>query len=170
MSFSQNLKNRLKAALGSVGALTEFLAAVDTGTTAAVIEMTDANYTILAENSRKPHVIANVSADRTFSFPAEADGLDFTFVPDLNAADGHDWIFDTGSNTNYFTGGVVHLDTDSQDTGDEIVLVVPNGSSNSKFQVNLPQPGTTVRFICNGTTWNVSGQVVSATAPAFADQ
>lgn len=170
MSFSQDLKNHLKAALGSVGAFTELLAAIDTGTTAAVIEMSDANYTILAENSKKPHVIANVSADRTFSFPAEADGLDFEFIPDLNAADGHDWIFDTGSNTNYFTGGVVFLDTDAQDAADEIVLTAPDGDSNSKFQVNLPQPGTRVRFICNGTTWNVSGQVVSTTAPSFADQ
>ena len=96
--------------------------------------------------------------------------MEYEFVPDLNAADGHDWIFDTGSNTNYFTGGVVHLDTDSDAGGDEVVVVVPDGNSNSKLQINLPAPGTSIKFICNGTTWTVSGIVVSATAPTFADQ
>lgn len=130
----------------------------------------DANYQMLVPNSGKPHIVANVSADRTFSFPAEADGLEYEFIPDLNAADGHDWIFDTGSDTNFFTGGVVHIDTDADAAGDEVVLVLPDGNSNSKFQVNLPAPGTWLKFICNGTTWTVCGQVVSTTAPTFADQ
>ena len=134
------------------------------------IAVADANYAILVANSGKPHMVANVTADRTFTFPAEADGLDYTFLPDLNAADDFDWIFNTESDTNYFTGGVVFMDSDAADTGDEISLVVPDGNSNSKFQINLPQPGTVLRFICNGTTWNVSGQVMSTTAPAFADQ
>lgn len=134
------------------------------------IAVGDADYTILAENSGRPHIVANVSADRTFSLPAEADGLEFEFIADVVAADGHDWIFDTGSNTNYFTGGVVHLDTDAGSAGDEIVPVGPDGDSNSKLQINLPAPGTHVKFVCNGTTWTVTGMVVAATAPTFADQ
>ena len=132
--------------------------------------ITDADTAIQAANSNKPHIIADVSADRTFTLPTPADGLMFEFVPKLNAADGHDWIFTTGSDTNYFTGGVIHLDTDSDAAGDELALVVPDGNSNSKLQVNLPQPGTRVRFICDGTLWNIDGQVVSTTAPTFADQ
>lgn len=135
-----------------------------------IVDVGDADYSILVANSGKPHIVANVSADRTFTFPAEAAGLDFEFIADVGAADGHDWIFTTGSNTNYFTGAVVHLDTDSDAAGDEIVVVAPDGNSNSKLQVNLPQGGTRVRFVCDGTTWTVSGFVVSATAPAFADQ
>lgn len=130
----------------------------------------DANYTILAANSGKPHLVANVSADRTFTFPAEADGLDFEFIAQVTTADGHDWIFDTGSNTNYFVGGIVHLDTDATTGAAEVVLVAPDGNSNSKLQINLPAGGTRVRFTCDGTLWTVSGFAVSTTAPAFADQ
>lgn len=34
----------------------------------------------------------------------------------------------------------------------------------------IRQGGTRVRVICDGTLWTVSGQAVSVTAPAFADQ
>lgn len=135
-----------------------------------IVAISDADTSILAANSGKPHIIANVSADRTFTLPTPAPGLEFAFYPGLNAADGHDWIFTTGSDTNYFMGGLVHIDTDSDAAGDEVVLVAPNGSSNSKLQINLPQPGTVVRFFCDGTLWTVSGQAVSATAPSFANQ
>lgn len=130
----------------------------------------DADYTALPENSGKPHLVANVSADRTITLPAPVDGLDFEFIAQVGAADGHDWIFTTGSDTNYFVGAVVHLDTDSNDAGDEIVVVAPDGDSNSVLQVNLPQGGTKVRFICDGTLWTVSGFAVSVTAPAFSNQ
>lgn len=134
------------------------------------ITVSDANTTLSAENSGKPHLVANVSADRTFTLPSPAAGLDFEFIATVGAADGHDWIISSGSNTNYFVGGIVHLDTDSDAAGDEIVVVAPNGSSNSKLQINLPQGGTVVRLVCDGTLWCVSGFAVSTTAPAFADQ
>ena len=137
---------------------------------ARLVDVGDADYTVLVANSGKPHVIANVSADRTITMPAEASGLDYTFIADAVVADGHDWIFDTGSNTNFFTGGVLHVDTDANSAGDEIVFIGPDGDSESKLQVNLPSGGTWVRFICDGTTWTVTGTVVSATAPAFSDQ
>jgi hypothetical protein len=137
---------------------------------ARLVSITDADTPITVANSGKPHVIADVSADRTFTLPTPASGLEYAFYPKLNAADGHDWIFTTGSNTNYIVGGVQFLDTDAGAGADEISLVVGNGSSNSKFQVNLPQPGTLIRFICDGTLWVLSGVVCSTTAPAFADQ
>lgn len=181
MSFSQNLKNRLKAALGSVGAFNEFSTALNGNATAAEIDaaadvsarlvtVTNADTAISASNSGKPHVIDDVSADRTFTLPTPASGLEFDFYPKLNAADGHDWIFSTGSNTNYIVGGVAFLDTDAGAGADELSLVVGNGSSNSKLQVNLPQPGTVIKFICDGTLWVLSGTVFSTTAPTFADQ
>lgn len=134
------------------------------------VAVADADYSILAANSGRPHLVANVSADRTFTFPAEADGLEFEFYAQVAAADGHDWIFDTGSNTNYFLGGVVFLDSDAADTGDEVSTVGSDLNSNSKFQINLPDAGTYLKFICDGTLWTVSGMVISTTAPAFADQ
>lgn len=135
-----------------------------------LVSITDADTPILAANSGKPHVIADVTADRTFTLPTPASGLEYHFYPQLNAADGHDWIFDTGSNTNYFVGGVTFLDSDAGAGADELSLVVPDGNSNSKFQINLPQPGTMLKFICDGTLWIVAGVVCSTTAPAYADQ
>lgn len=132
--------------------------------------LTDANATITEANSGKTHIIANVSADRTFTLPSPKAGLNYTFIPQVAAADGHDWIFDTGSDTNFFIGGVVHLDVDSDAAGDEVVIVGSDLNSNSKFQVNLPNPGTEVKMFCDGTNWYISGFVTSATAPAFADQ
>ena len=132
---------------------------------ARYVAVADANYTILAANSGKPHVVANVSADRTFTLPAVASGLEFEFIADVAAADGHDWIFDTGSDTNYFTGGVFWIIP-----AGAAAVVGSDLDSNSKLQITLPNAGTRVRFICNGTTWNVSGTVVSATTPAFSDQ
>jgi len=138
--------------------------------TGSPIAVPDANTTILAENSGKPHLVANVSADRTFTLPAAAAGLDFEFIATVGAADGHDWIISTGSDTNYYVGAIVHLDTDSDAAGDEIVVVAPDGNSNSKLQINLPQGGTRVRAICDGTLWTVTGFAISTTAPTFADQ
>lgn len=136
-----------------------------------VVTVTDADYAFLLANSGKPHLIDNVSADRTFDLPAGAPaGADFWLIAKVGAADGHDWIIDAQSDTNFFLGGVVHLDSDAQDAADEIVLVAPDGNSNSKLQINLPQGSTELRFIGDGTNWIVSGRVLSTTAPAFADQ
>lgn len=135
-----------------------------------IVSVTDANTTILAANSGKPHLVADVTADRTFTLPTPAAGLIFEFMATLPAADGHDWIITTGSDTNYFVGGVVHLDDDAAAAGDEIVRVQPDGNSNSKLQVNLPGGGTWIKMVCTGTLWCVTGVVSSATAPTFADQ
>lgn len=143
---------------------------VEGGSTGRVIAIPDAATALIAADSGKPLLVANVSADRTFTLPAAAAGLDYEFIATVGAADGHDWIISTGSDTNYFVGGIVHLDTDSDAAGDEVVVVAPDGNSNSKLQINLPQGGTVVRLICDGTLWTVSGFAVSTTAPTFADQ
>lgn len=167
LTRAKALQHIAKAQNGSLRDLAEVLRAMNAVQRVAV---GDANYTVKAEDSGKLHMVANVSADRTITLPSPVDGLVFEFIATVVAADGHDWIFDTGSDTNYFTGSIVHVDTDSDAAGDEIVVVAPDGNSNSKLQINVPQGGTKVRFISDGTTWNVDGFAVSATAPAFADQ
>lgn len=137
---------------------------------ARVVSVTDADTAISASNSGRPHLVANVSADRTFTLPTAATGLDFEFIATVGAADGHDWIITTGSDTNFYLGAITHLDSDASTGAAEVVSVAPDGNSNSKLQVNLPAGGTRVRVICDGTNWVVSGQAVSTTAPAFADQ
>jgi hypothetical protein len=128
-------------------------------------------YTVKAANSGLVHYIPDLTGDCTITPPAPKAGLWFEFAYAGAAADAQDWIINTGTNTNYFKGGVVHLDSDADAAGDEVVAVLSDGNSNSKLTVNVPNVGTRVRIECaDGVTWNVSGYVVAATAPAFADQ
>lgn len=130
------------------------------------VALADANATIDAANSGKVHTIANVSADRTFTLPPAEEGLDFLFVAEVGAADGHDWIFVADDTADLFKGGVWFLDTDAGPPT-TVANVVADQSDDDQFQVNLPQGGTWVRMTCDGTYWVVSGMVASATAPVF---
>lgn len=129
-----------------------------------------ATYTVLASNSGKTHVLPDLTADIVISLPTAASGLEYEFIYKGVAADAQDWALDAGSNTNFYLGGVAHLDTDADSAGDEVVPVAPNGSSNSILNVLVPDVGTRVKLICDGTSWIASGYVVAATAPTFADQ
>jgi hypothetical protein len=136
----------------------------------AVVVVTDAaTYDVLAANSGKVHVVPDLTADTVISLPTAAAGLYYEFIYGGVAADAHDWIIKTGSDTNYYKGGVVHLDTNADAAGDEVVVVYPDGNSNSMFDFDTPQAGTSVKFYCDGTNWYINGQAVGATAPTFAD-
>lgn len=126
-----------------------------------------ATYTVLADNAGLTHYIPDLSQDVTITLPTPQAGLWFDFAYSGDAADAADWIIDTGSDTNYFVGGLVFLDQD----GDTVGPIDGNGSSNSKLTILTPEPGTRIRVeSANGTTWIVSGYVLSATIPTFADQ
>lgn len=129
-----------------------------------------ATYTVKDSNSGILHVLPNLTADITITLPTAAEGLEYEFWYGGAAADAQDWLFTTGSDTNYFIGGVTHLDTDAGSAGDEVVPVYADGNSNSKLTVLTPEVGTVIRLHCNGTNWYVNGTAVSATAPSFADQ
>jgi len=169
MSLSRETSLQHAAAAGR-GSLSDLDALLRDMLAVGRVAVGDAAYTVLPGNSGKPHLVANVSADRTFTLPSPVDGLDFEFIAQVGVADGHDWIISTGADANYFVGGIVHLDNDAIAAGVEVVLVAPDGNSNSKLQINVPAGGTRVRLICDGTLWTVSGFAVSVTAPAFADQ
>lgn len=136
-----------------------------------VVLVTDAAaYTVLAANSGKTHIMPDLTADCAITLPTPADGLEFTFIYGGIAADAQDWNFTTGSDTNYFLGGLVHIDTDANAAGDEAVPIAGDGNSNSKLNVLVPDVGTRVNFTCDGTNWYLDGVVVAATVPSFADQ
>ena len=100
------------------------------------IIVTDAaTYTVREYNSGILHVIPNLTADIVISLPPEEAGLTYEFIYGGAAADAQDWLLDSGSNTNYFVGGVVHLDSDANSAGDEVVPVYSDGTSNSKLTV-----------------------------------
>lgn len=133
------------------------------------VDVTDAaTYSVLAANSKKLHIMPDLTADCVLSLPAAADGLDFEFIYKGVAADAHDWQFDTGSDTNFFLGGFVELDT----TAATVTLEAPDGNSNSIMNILTPAPGTRIRMVCDGTNWILSGTVHSETADAvtWADQ
>jgi hypothetical protein len=130
-----------------------------------------ATYTVKAQNSGLVHYLPDLTADIVISLPTPKAGLWFEFQYTGAAADAQDWLIDTGSNTNYFKGGVAFLDTDAGDTGDEVSVVRSDGNSNSKFSVQVPDVGTKVRVeSADGVTWNINGTVVAATVCTMADQ
>ena len=135
-------------------------------TLAPYVLVTDGNYSILAANSGKLHLLPDGTATDTLTFPAEAVGLYYRFIYRGGAADGQNKQFTTGADVNFYIGGVEFLDSD----GDVMSEVFSNGSSNSKFTMVTPSVGTDVEFLCDGTNWYIFGQVVSATTPAMAAQ
>jgi hypothetical protein len=133
--------------------------------------LADATTALLLANDAGGRVyVPDLTANCTITLPPPAMGLWFEIVYAGVAADAQNWILSADSATHNFIGGVVHLDTDANSAGDEIVVVSPNGSTNAKLTVTRPEPGTRVTIECtDGVHWCVNGMVSSITAPAFAD-
>lgn len=127
-----------------------------------------ATYTVKASNSGLVHYMPDLTADCTITLPAPKAGLWFEFVYKGVAADASNWVINTGSNTNYFIGGLAFNDNDTN----VVSPIAGNGSSNSKLTVVTPDVGTRVRVECEsgGVLWTLSGLASSATIPSFADQ
>lgn len=139
--------------------------------TKAIVSITDAaTYTALAANTGKTHVFADLTATCTVTLPTAAAGLEYTFIGKGVAADAQNWVFDTGSATNFYLGGLAFADTDAGAGADEIHAgVYPDGNSNDVMTIVTPGAGTRIHMVCDGTNWIVNGQVFSATVPTFAD-
>ena len=141
------------------------------GTVTPMISVPDgAAYTVLAANSGKLHLILNQAQDATLTLPTAAAGLHYKFISTMEAADGHDWIFDTGADANFYKGGLLFIDSDIAGSSSEVILSAGDGDSNSKLQINLPSVSTVIEMYCDGTNWFINGTVFSTTAPAFSDQ
>lgn len=135
-----------------------------------VVVPDDTTYSALVTNSGKVHILPDFTADCTVSLPTPTNGLDFEFIYEGNSVDVQNVLFDTGSDTNFFLGGLLHIDTDAGPAGSEVARAAGDGDSNSILTVVTPDVGTRVRLICDGTNWYLTGIVVSATIPSFADQ
>lgn len=126
-----------------------------------------ATYTVLAQNSGLTHYVPDLSQGLTITLPSPKAGMWFEFAYSGVAADASNWVIDTGSDTNYYDGGLLFCDHDT----DVIAPIAGDGNSNSKLTVVTPTVGTRVRVESrNGTLWTLSGYVNSATIPSFADQ
>tara|TARA_R110001583_G_scaffold8506_4_gene40599 strand:+ start:3958 stop:4473 length:516 start_codon:yes stop_codon:yes gene_type:complete len=110
---------------------------------------------------------AGLAADSIFTLPTAADGLQYRFVYVGGAADAQDFQINTGSDTNFFIGGVIQHDIGGEDGA----AYHPNLSSNSRINVLTPDAGTWVEVYCDGTNWFLAGWISSATntGVTFAD-
>jgi len=133
------------------------------------IAVTDAaTYTVLAANSGKIHIIPDLTADCVLTLPTAAAGLFYEFWTGGVAIDSQDWQFDTGSDTNFYLGGLMQITSGTVAS----TLQAPDGNSNSKMNILTPEPGTLIKMYCDGTNWYLNGTVLSNTADAvtWADQ
>jgi hypothetical protein len=131
------------------------------------VVITDAaTYTVKEYNSGVLHVFPNLTADITVTLPSPKKGLSYRFMYGGAAADAQDWIFVTGSASNYFVGGVAWLTDGTPD----IEVVYSDGNSNDTFTVFTPEAGTWIEMVSDGTVWYLNGQIVSTSAtPTIAD-
>ena len=135
------------------------------GTATAAISVADSGKTIIVGP-----LAAGLAADSIFTLPTAANGLFYRFLYVGGAVDVQDFQVNTGSDTNFFIGGVAHFDTDTDDTDGIPDAVYGNNSSNSRVNILVPDAGTHVECYCDGTNWFLFGNVNSATAPTYADQ
>ncbi len=145
----------------TTGAITEVITMGD-----APVALGDEDKTLTnATHSGRTLVIPAITANRTITLPSPIGGSHFKFVYGGAAEETENLIIVTPGNSNFFLGGVAHLDSDADN-----VSVYSDGNSNSKltltdsglFEINIVAKDSTNYYI-----W---GYAEGADAPAFADQ
>lgn len=134
------------------------------------VSVTDAaTYTVLAKNSGKVHFVPDLSQDATWTLPAVQNGLSYTFIYTGTAADVSNWTINTveANGTNLMKGGVLFADADAGPAAAEVSSVDADLSNDDTLTVNVPNTGTVINLVSDGTHWYVWGTVVAITAPAF---
>jgi hypothetical protein len=145
----------------STGVITEIITMGD-----APVALGDEDKTLdAATHSGRVLAVPAIGANRTITLPAPVAGQTYKFIYAGAAEETENLIIVTPGNSNFFLGGVVHLDSDADN-----VSVYSDGNSNSKltltdsglFEINIVAKDSTNYYI-----W---GYAEGADAPAFADQ
>ena len=118
-----------------------------------------------ATHSGRLIVVPGISANRTITLQSPVAGSPFNLIYGGAAEEEENLIFDTGADANYFTGGVVHADSNADN-----VTIYADGNSNSKltltdfgiFEINI--------LAKDSTNYYIWGTAEGADVPAFADQ
>ena len=132
----------------------------------APVSLDDADQTLdNATHSGRILLVPDGSQDNTYTLPAPIAGSVFRFVYAGGAADATDAIIVTPGNSNFYIGGITHLDTNADN-----VTVFSDGNSNSSIQLNVPQAFDITIVGKDTTNYQIFGTVTSTTVPAFADQ
>ena len=145
----------------TTGAITEIITMGD-----APVALADEDKTLdAATHSGRTLVVPALASNRTITLPAPVAGQSYKLIYGGAADEAQNLIIVTPGNTNFFIGGVQHLDTNADN-----VSVYSDGNSNS--QLTLTAFGVMeINIIAkDSTNYYVWGNVISATAPAFADQ
>ena len=132
----------------------------------APVSLSDGDQTLdNATHSGRILLVPDGSQDNTYTLPAPIAGSVFRFVYAGGAADAKDAIIVTPGNSNFYIGGITHLDTNADN-----VTVFSDGNSNSSIQLNVPQAFDITIIGKDTTNYQIFGTVTSTTVPAFADQ
>ena len=150
----------------TTGAITTEFTLDGDGMKVTPVALTDADTTLTATaNGGRTNVVPAITADRTLTLPSPAAGVYFKFIYGGAAEETENLIIDTGSDTNFFIGGIIHLDSNADN-----VSVYADGNSNSiltltdfgLFEINILGK--------DSTNWYIWGNQEGADAPAFTDQ
>ena len=145
----------------STGVITEIITMGD-----APVALGDEDKTLdAATHSGRVLAVPAIGANRTITLPAPVAGQTYKLIYAGAAEETENLIVVTPGNSNFFLGGIVHLDSNADN-----VSVYSNGSSNSSltltdsglFEINIVAKDSTNYYI-----W---GYAEGADAPAFADQ
>ena len=132
----------------------------------APVSLSDGDQTLdNATHSGRILLVPDGSQDNTYTLPRPIAGSVFRFVYAGGAADATDAIIVTPGNSNFYIGGITHLDTNADN-----VTVFSDGNSNSSIQLNVPQAFDITIVGKDTTNYQIFGTVTSTTVPAFADQ
>ena len=145
----------------STGVITEIITMGD-----APVALGDEDKTLdAATHSGRVLAVPAIGGNRTITLPAPVAGQTYKLIYAGAAEETENLIVVTPGNSNFFLGGIVHLDSNADN-----VSVYSNGSSNSRltltdsglFEINIVAKDSTNYYI-----W---GYAEGADAPAFADQ
>ena len=145
----------------STGAITEIMTMGD-----APVALADENKTLdAATHSGRTLVVPALAANRTITLPAPVAGQSYKLIYGGAAEEAENLILLTPGNSNFFLGGIVHLDSNADN-----VSVYSDGNSNSKltltdfglFEINI--------LAKDSTNYYIWGQAEGVDVPAFADQ
>ena len=145
----------------STGAITEIITMGD-----APVALGDEDKTLdAATHSGRVLAVPAIGGNRTITLPAPVAGQTYKLIYAGAAEETENLIVVTPGNSNFFLGGIVHLDSNADNAS-----VYSDGNSNSKltltdfgvFEINIVAKDSTNYYI-----W---GYQEGADVPAFADQ
>ena len=99
---------------GTTGTVTTSFTLDGSGMQVAPVTLSDADTSLTAAtHGGRVVVVPAITADRTLTLPSPAEGVSFKIIYGGAAEETENLIIDTGSDTNYFIGGVIHLDSNA---------------------------------------------------------